>query len=156
GRTSRGETATMNLSKWQDKPVFRTNDGAGCHGNLSDSLKARGGEPNPLISEEGRRFLLDQFHRLTTDHIRAIFSAARGDRLHPRDRSRAAATVDAWVGAFKTKSGKSRHSAVARRSDDERACRRPYVRAAKRPPAENLESGWHHHLTRRPKSRWIC
>jgi len=103
GRTSRGETATMNLGKWQDKPVFRTNDGAGCHGNLIDSLKAHGGEPNPLISEEGRRFLLDQFHRLTTDHIRAVFSAARVDRLEPRDRSRAAATVDAWVGAFENK-----------------------------------------------------
>src|SRR5262245_24840566 len=96
GRLSHGKSATMNLTEWQDKPVFRRNDGAECHGNLIDSLKARGGEPNPLISEEGRRFLLDQFHRLTTDHVRAIFTAARVDQLESRERSRAAATIDAW------------------------------------------------------------
>src|SRR5262245_19073020 len=103
GRTSHGKTATMNLTEWQDKPVFRTNDGAECHGYLIDSLKARGGEPNPLISEEGRRFLLDQFHRLTTDHVRAIFTAAHVDQLESSDRSGAAATVDAWVAAFENK-----------------------------------------------------
>ena len=103
GRTSNSRTATMNLSEWQDKPVFRKSDGGECHGHLIDSLSARGGQPNPLISEEGRRFLLDQFHRLTADHIRAIFTAARVDQLESRDPSSTAATIDAWVAAFEDK-----------------------------------------------------
>jgi len=94
----------MNLREWQDKAVFRKNDGAECHGHLIDSLRARGGgQPNPLISEEGRRFLLDQFYRLTADHIRAIFTAARVDQLESRDTLPAAATIDAWVAVFEDK-----------------------------------------------------
>jgi len=104
GRTSNGRAATMNLREWQDNAVFRTNDGAACRGHLVDSLSAgAGGQPNPLISEDGRRFLLDQFRRLTADHIRAIFTAARVDQLESRDPSAAAATIDAWVAAFADK-----------------------------------------------------
>ena len=104
GRSSNSRTASMNLTEWQDKPVFRRTDGTECHGYLIDSLSAGGGgQPNPLISEEGRRFLLDQFHRLTADHIRAIFTAARVDQLESRDTLPAAATIDAWVAVFEDK-----------------------------------------------------
>ncbi|HKC58408.1 MAG TPA: hypothetical protein VKC35_19880 [Vicinamibacterales bacterium] len=89
GRTSNDRTATMNLAEWRNKPVFRTNESGQCRGQLIVSFKAGGdGEPNPVISEEGRLFLLGQFHRLTLAHVRAIFAAARVDQL------------DAWVGAF--------------------------------------------------------
>src|SRR5262249_24078045 len=43
GRTSHSKTATMNLPEWQGRPVFRKNEGGGCHGALVDSLSARGG-----------------------------------------------------------------------------------------------------------------
>jgi hypothetical protein len=97
GRTSNGKSATMNLTEWQAKQVFGKNDGAECHGSLTDSLSAHGGQPNPIISEEGRRFLLDRFHRLTTDHVRAIFTAARVDQLESPEK------IDAWVAAFENK-----------------------------------------------------
>ena len=101
GRTSNGRTATMNLGQWQDKPVFRTTDDRMCRGHLTVSLKAGGGEPDPIISEVGRVFLLDQLRRLTPDHVRAIFAAARADQLEPhRNSSSAAERIDAWVAAF--------------------------------------------------------
>ena len=61
----------------------------------------------PEISEDGRRFLLDRLHRLTPAHVRAVFTAARVDRL---DRSRTARSdddgltaIDEWVAAFEDK-----------------------------------------------------
>jgi hypothetical protein len=100
GRTSSGTTATMNLHAWQEKPVFKKTTRGECRGNLIDSLKAGGdGEPNPIISEEGRRLLLDQLRRLTRDHLRAIFTAARVDQLD----SRGTDDTGAWVAAFEDK-----------------------------------------------------
>jgi len=100
GRTSSGTTATMNLHEWKEKPVFRKTTRGECRGNLTDSLKAGGGgEPNPIISEEGRRLLVDQLRRLTRDHLRAIFSAARIDQLD----SRGTEDTDAWVAVFEHK-----------------------------------------------------
>jgi len=100
GRTSSGTTAAMNLHAWKEKPVFRKATRGECRGNLTDSLKARGdGEPNPIISEEGRRLLLDQLRRLTRDHLRAIFTAARVDQLD----SRGTEDTDAWVAVFEDK-----------------------------------------------------
>jgi hypothetical protein len=60
-----------------------TDDGRGdCRGDLTVSLNAgREGEPDPVISEEGRRFMIEQLHRLTPDHVRAFFSAAPVDQL---------------------------------------------------------------------------
>ncbi|MGE5833747.1 MAG: hypothetical protein ACM4AI_04665 [Acidobacteriota bacterium] len=108
GRLSSSTTATMNRDAWQRKPVFRDAGRPDCHGDLTVSLKAGGdGEPNPVISEEGRRFLLEQLHRLTPDHVRALFRAARVDQLGdaPRaDRSTGDLTVvDAWVAVFQDK-----------------------------------------------------
>ena len=100
GRTSNGTTASMNLHAWQEKPIFRQTSHGECRGNLTDSLKARGGgEPDPIISEEGRRLLLDQLHRLTRDHLRAIFTAARVDQLD----SGGTQDTDAWVAVFEDK-----------------------------------------------------
>jgi hypothetical protein len=72
------------------------------------SLKAGGdGEPDPGISEEGRRFLIDQLHRLTPDHVRAIFTAARVEQIgdaQPRNKSiRDLSAVDVWVAVFQDK-----------------------------------------------------
>jgi hypothetical protein len=58
-------------------------------------------------SEEGRRFLLEQLHRLTPDHVRAIFKAAHVDQLeNARTAHRlpdGVRGIDAWVAAFQDK-----------------------------------------------------
>jgi hypothetical protein len=108
GRESSPVTAKMNLEAWQRRPVFRDAAGGECRGDLTVSLKAgREGEPDPVISEEGRRFLIDQLHRLTEDHVRAIFRAARVDQLrdvqHTHGAARGVDAVDAWVAVFQDK-----------------------------------------------------
>jgi len=108
GRLSSGTTAAMNLEAWQRKPVFRDAGRPGCRGELTVSLKAgEEGEPNPIISEEGRRFLLDQLHRLTPAHVRALFKAARvdqlGDATHADGSTGALTVVDRWVAVFQDK-----------------------------------------------------
>jgi hypothetical protein len=98
GRTSSSGSATMNLDEWRNHTVFQSHDGGGCRGRLIVSMAAgRDGEGNPNISEDGRRFLLEQLRRLTPAHVRAIFTAARVDLL---SRSNA---VDEWVEAFQEK-----------------------------------------------------
>jgi hypothetical protein len=104
GRTSNGTTAKMNLDSWRRKPVFESG-GDVCRGDLTISMAAGGGgEGHPFISEEGRLFLLEQLHRLTADHLRAIFEAARVDRIHaPRPGGHSEDSVDAWIATFQDK-----------------------------------------------------
>ena len=104
GRTSNDRTAAMDLAEWQDKPVFKTTESGECRGQLTVSFSAGGGESNPRISEEGRLFLLAQLRRLTPNHVRAIFEAARIDQLErPSSTTTAAARIDAWAAAFAAK-----------------------------------------------------
>jgi hypothetical protein len=107
GRTSNDTTATMNLDEWQRKRVFADARGDECRGELTVSLKAgQDGEGHPRISEEGRSFLVEQLHRLTPDHVRAIFKAARVEELTSRSSHHSvegAGSVDAWVAAFQDK-----------------------------------------------------
>jgi len=107
GRTSSETTAKMNLAEWEKKHVFLKTGDATCRGDITISLKAgHDGEGNPPISEEGRLFLLEQLHRLTPDHVKAIFRAARVDQLQPRDAhpsSDSVNAVDAWTAAFQDK-----------------------------------------------------
>jgi hypothetical protein len=104
GRTSNGTTAKMNLKKWREKPVFESG-GDTCRGDLTISMAAgSGGEGHPEISEDGRLFLLEQVRRLTVNHIRAIFEAARVDRIHePGSQEQTEESIDAWVAAFQDK-----------------------------------------------------
>jgi hypothetical protein len=104
GRESRSATAAMNLEAWQRRRVFRDAGNGECRGDLTVSFKAgRHGEPDPVISEEGRRFLIEQLHRLTPDHVRAIFTAARVDQLGGKESAGGVDAVDAWVGVFQDK-----------------------------------------------------
>src|SRR5262249_8386439 len=103
GRTSSDMTASMNLEEWTRKRVFDEASGSECRGELTVSLRAgQEGEGNPRVSEEGRSFLLEQLHRLTPEHMRAVLTAARVDELRSRSAKQPAAT-DAWVGAFQDK-----------------------------------------------------
>ena len=108
GRTSSEETAKMNLDAWRSKTVFKQDDEGTCRARLTVSLAAgRDGEGDPEISEDGRRFLLEQLHRLTPAHVRAIFTAARVDQLHrPRTVPPGGAgltAIDEWAAAFEDK-----------------------------------------------------
>ena len=100
GRTSNGTSAKMHLDSWRHKPVFKHDSGA-CRGDLTVSMVAGDdGEGNPVISEEGRLFLLEQLHRLTPDHVRAIFKAAQVDRLSATPTPSA---IEEWVTTFQDK-----------------------------------------------------
>ena len=107
-------SAKIHLKSWAAKAVFMapssSSHGVGeCRGNINVSGSAgSGGEEDPRISEAGRRFLAAQFERLTPDHVRAIFEAARVDRLGEthqwQDKSKRIYTgVDAWVAVFMDK-----------------------------------------------------
>ena len=107
GRTSSDVTAKMNLDRWRSRVVFKNVDGGRCQGRLTVSLAAgRDGEPDPAISEEGRRFLLEQLGRLTPAHVRALFTAARAERLGGPAIQTASgdnSTLDEWVAVFQDK-----------------------------------------------------
>jgi len=105
GRTSSDVTAKMNLNAWRSKTVFKDADDGACRGRLTVSLAARrDGQRDPVISEDGRRFLLEQLQRLTPAHVRALFTAARVDRLDgPSIGTRAgngSTAIDEWVAVF--------------------------------------------------------
>ena len=59
----------------------------------------------PVISEEGRQFLFEQFQRLTPAHVTALFTAARVDVLSDslRARTSADAVISEWVKVFQDK-----------------------------------------------------
>ena len=108
GRESSPTTAKMNLDAWQRRSVFRDAGSGPCRGDLTVSLKAgHDGEPDPIISEDGRRFLSEQLRRLTAEHARALFRAARVDQLvdaqRTDDTSAGVSSVDAWVAVFQDK-----------------------------------------------------
>lgn len=116
GRTSNPHTAKMHLESWAARPVFHSAERspAGmapeCHGELTVSMAAgHGSRGNPRIGEAGRQFLLQQFRRLSDDHLRAILTAARVDQMGEEHSwkdpltGQAYAGVDAWVMAFKDK-----------------------------------------------------
>lgn len=103
GRTSRAGSATMNLDEWRTKTVFKASENGICRGRLTVSLTAGSeGEGDPVISEDGRRFLLEQLQRLSPPHVRAIFAAARSDKIRGSD-ARNASGIDEWVAAFQDK-----------------------------------------------------
>jgi len=116
GRLSKESTAKMNLKSWADKPVFhpasKVEPGmvAECRGKLTVSMAAgEGSLGNPRIGEAGRLFLLDRLRRVTDDHLRAILTAARVERMadvhswRDPDSGMAYTGVDAWVAVFKNK-----------------------------------------------------
>jgi hypothetical protein len=106
GRTSSEASAKMNLDAWRSKTVFK--DNSTCRGRLTVSLAAGSdGEGDPVISEDGRRFLLEQLQRLSPAHLRAIFSAARVDQIRGSAKRAAdsgnSTAIDEWVATFQDK-----------------------------------------------------
>jgi hypothetical protein len=105
GKRTKGSTAKMNLDEWADKQVFKKSDpGQECHGDLTVSMAAGDGSlGDPRIGEAGRKFLADRLRRLTDDHLKAIFGAARVHLMTKDDDDPRGSTVEGWVAAFKDK-----------------------------------------------------
>jgi hypothetical protein len=105
GKRTKGSTAKMNLESWVHEPVFKKSDpGAACHGDLTVSMAAGDGSlGDPRIGEAGRKFLFERLQRLTDDHLKAIFTAARVQLMTRDDDDPKGSTVEGWVEAFKDK-----------------------------------------------------
>jgi hypothetical protein len=88
----------MKLESWRSVPIWK--DQSGCRGDLTRSII--GTLENPMISDEGRRFLLEQLDRLSDKQLRDLFAAARVERRDDYTHGRRV-TADDWVAAFKEK-----------------------------------------------------
>ena len=107
GLTSSETNAKMNFDQWRKRQVFSTHrPGEQCRARVTVSMAAGSeGRGNPVIAEEGRRFLLDRLEHLTPDHIRALFTAARVDKLRGPSAPPVSSEVliQQWVEAFNDK-----------------------------------------------------
>jgi len=93
-------TGSVNLTAWRRTPVWKDDR---CTGNLSKSFT--GTLEDPVIGEDGRRFLAALLVRLSDRQIRELFEAARVQRRlrSPGDVSSGYPTIEEWVAAFKEK-----------------------------------------------------
>ena len=100
-RTNANSTSSVNLEAWRHTPIWK--DASRCIGNLPKSLT--GTLDDPVISEQGRRFLAGLLAQLTDQQIRDLFDVGRVQlRLrNPDDASSGFATLDEWTAAFKEK-----------------------------------------------------
>jgi hypothetical protein len=91
----------MNLVEWAQTPVWK--DARACVGNLSKSMT--GTLKDPVISEEGRRFLAGLLTQLTDAQISDLFEISRVTlRLRSPEKARSGfATVQEWADVFKQK-----------------------------------------------------
>jgi hypothetical protein len=100
--TNANQTSAANLVEWARTPVWKPG-AEGCVGNLPRSLT--GTLNDPIISEDGRRFLASLLAQLSDRQLYDLFEGARF-HLRPRDptsgRSGFPAIVE-WVDAFKDK-----------------------------------------------------
>jgi hypothetical protein len=104
GRANFGNTnvtGSVNLRAWSETPVWKNTDG--CTANLSKSFT--GTLKDPVISEQGRRFLADLLVQLSDPQLHDLFELARVD-LRPRSPENGRSgfpTINEWVHAFKQK-----------------------------------------------------
>lgn len=99
--TNSNAESAVNLEAWSRTPVWR--DDTGCVGNLPRSLT--GTLHNPVISEEGRRFLASLLTQLSDDQLHDLFEVARFN-LRPRSPESGRSgfpSIQEWVDAFKEK-----------------------------------------------------
>jgi hypothetical protein len=94
--------SSLNLAGWSSTPVWKSATGP-CVGNLAKSFTGTLGEP--VISEDGRRFLADLLQQLTDGQIHDLFEVSRVSlRLRePGNATSGFPTVDEWVTVFKQK-----------------------------------------------------
>lgn len=116
GMFTSNDAAKMNLQTWSDNKLWKKAGKEGgdcppCQARLRKSLTAKDGLEDPMVSEEGRRFLAGLMCQLSDEQIGALFRLARVaqmPRYHNGDGSfKSGLTEDAivqqWVVAFKAK-----------------------------------------------------
>jgi len=97
---NRATVGGVNLDAWSHARVWK--DPKRCIGNLPES--ATGTLDNPLITEEGRRFLAGLLVQLTDAQLRDLFTVARFNRRSAKaDDAPDTSSIEQWVAAFKEK-----------------------------------------------------
>jgi hypothetical protein len=108
-RLNANDEGSVNLREWKRASIWK--DDTGCRASLRKSFT--GTLANPVISEEGRRFLADLLVQLSAAQLRDLFTIARVTRRGgPADGEDVGlGTVTEWVETFRAK----REEIVARR-----------------------------------------
>jgi hypothetical protein len=98
GRASKsnGAGTSASLNEWASTPIWK--DPGRCVANMRKSMT--GTLKDPVISEEGRKFLANLLGQLSDQQLRDLFETARFDR---RVAPGGKASVEPWVDAFKKK-----------------------------------------------------
>jgi hypothetical protein len=99
--TNTNVVSAVSLEAWSRVPIWKGE--TGCIGNLPRSLT--GTLHNPIISEDGRRFLASLLVQLTDAQLHDLFDVARF-HLRPRSPERGRSgfpAIQEWVDAFKEK-----------------------------------------------------
>jgi len=96
--SNRSAAKSTHLREWAATPIWK--DPGRCVANMKKSLT--GTLKDPVISEEGRKFLAGLLTQLTDQQLRDLFEVARFAR-RPAEPDRPATTIDQWVEAFKQK-----------------------------------------------------
>jgi hypothetical protein len=96
--SNRSAAKSTHLREWAATPIWK--DPGRCVANMKKSMT--GTLKDPVISEEGRKFLAGLLIQLTDQQLRDLFEVARFAR-RPAEPDRPATTIDQWVNAFKQK-----------------------------------------------------
>jgi hypothetical protein len=98
--------SSMYLRGWESESIWKTNpeEKGTCVGNI---IPALGGDlRDPVISEEGRRFLSNLLNQLTDQQLGNLFIVARAEKTDEKlmdQGQEREVTVDDWVRVFKKK-----------------------------------------------------
>ena len=119
GMFTSNNNAKMNLQEWSGKKLWKKTGKPGmseadcpvCQAQLSKSLTASNGLEDPIISEEGRRFLAGLMCQLTDAQIENLFRAGQVASMPEyrnsdgsfKQRLDEATILKQWVDAFKAK-----------------------------------------------------
>ena len=96
---NRDRVGSVNLAEWSGAPIWQ--DGKRCVAYLPKSLS--GTLDNPVITEDGRRFLADLLVQLTDAQLHDLFGVARFPQRRNPEGGVEGTSVDQWVAAFKKK-----------------------------------------------------
>jgi hypothetical protein len=116
GSFTSNDSAKVNLDKWSGNKLWKTVGTAGpnapqCQARLNKSLTAKDGLGDPMISEEGRRFLAGLMCQLSDSQIADLFRVARIAQMPRYHDSNGAfksglnenSIIQQWVDVFKKK-----------------------------------------------------
>jgi len=104
GRSNRwnaNDEGSVNLREWKRASIWK--DDTGCQANLRKSFT--GTLANPVISEDGRRFLAGLLTQLSAAQLRDLFTTARVTRRAGQADGEdvGLGTIDEWVETFRAK-----------------------------------------------------